>query len=75
MQETAQSIIDSVYDIGLQNGKTKNAEYAVFYSAPRFRPDLMLFVLNPGGGAISFSGNKEAYVTRRPHGVHTVSRR
>lgn len=59
MKETAQSFIDSVHGMWLKNRKIYETGYAVFYSAPRSRPDLMLIGLNPGGGIESFSATKE----------------
>jgi hypothetical protein len=55
----AEEIIDIIHNIWEQNRKAYPAGYAVFYSTPRPKPDLMLIGLNPGGGPESFNGKKE----------------
>jgi len=59
MKDTAQSIIDTVHALWEKKRNIYKDGYAVFYSAPHLRPDLMLIGMNPGGDVGSFSHRKE----------------
>jgi len=59
MDKVAEVIIDEVHSLWEKHKATYPAGYAVFYSPPRLRPDLMLIGLNPGGDEHDFHRTKE----------------
>ncbi len=64
MENLAQQVIDAVHGRWAANNQKYPAGYAVFYSALRESPTLLLLGLNPGGDERDFSGEKERVRSR-----------